>query len=62
MIILERLLGKNLGSGGKQKDFPESGSPEKDPWDNEVIAILEQKDPAIAALIKEKQPRLSGAY
>lgn len=61
MLILEHLIGKNLGARGKQKDFPKSGSPVGDPWDTEVIAILEQEDPGIAALIKEKHLRRSGS-
>ena len=62
MLILERLMGKNLGARGKQEDFSKSGSPVRDPWDTEIIAILEQEDPAIAALIKAKQLRFSGSY
>ena len=61
-LILERLIGKNLGSWEKQKNFSSSGNPVGDPWDAEVIAILEQEDPTIAALIKEKHLRLSGSY
>lgn len=61
MLFLERLIGSNLGPCGKQKDFPKSGNPGGEPWDSAVIEILEQEDPAIAALIKEKRLRLSGS-
>jgi hypothetical protein len=62
MLILERLLGNNMEPYEQQKDFPESNHPVEDPWDTGVIAILEREDPAIAALIKKKQLRLSGSY
>jgi hypothetical protein len=62
MLILERLIGKNLGPCGKQKDFPKSANLVRDPWDSEVIVILEQTDPDIAALIKAKHWRRSGLY
>jgi hypothetical protein len=62
MLIIERLLGNNMELYEQQEDFPESNDPAEDPWDTEVIAILEREDPVIAALIKEKQLRLSGSY